>query len=65
MAKQEVKRLYRSKKNRVLGGVCGGIGEYFDVDPVLIRLAWILFSFMGGSGVLAYLIAWLVIPEKK
>jgi phage shock protein C len=56
------KRLFRSKKQRVIGGVCGGIGEYFGVDPVIIRLAWILFCLAGGAGVLFYIIAWIVIP---
>ncbi len=57
------KRFYRSRKNRQLAGVCGGIGEYFDVDPVLVRLLWIFFTLAGGGGLLAYLIAWLVVPE--
>ncbi len=65
MAKKKAKRLYRSKKNRVIAGVCGGIGEYLDVDPVIIRLIWISTIFLRGAGILAYLIAWLVIPEKK
>tara|TARA_Y100000310_G_scaffold123899_1_gene122654 strand:- start:2416 stop:2850 length:435 start_codon:yes stop_codon:yes gene_type:complete len=63
--KKGTKRLYRSKSNRVLGGVCGGIGEYFGIDPTLIRLAWVLFTFVGGSGVLAYIICWIIIPEEK
>ena len=50
------KKLYRSGENKVLGGVCGGMGEYFDIDPVLIRLAWIIAIFVFGTGVLAYLI---------
>lgn len=58
-----MKRLYRSRTNKVIAGVCGGIGEYFDVDPVLIRLIWIMFVFIGLSGVLAYIIAWIVIPK--
>lgn len=58
------KRLYKSK-NRMLAGVCGGIAEYFSVDPTLIRLAWIVFCALGGSGVLAYIIAALVIPEPE
>ncbi len=58
------KRLYRSKKDRMLGGVCGGIAEYFDVDPTLIRLAWVVFTFFGGSGVFAYIIAWIIVPER-
>lgn len=58
------KRLRRSNENKVIAGVCGGIAEYFDMDPTLIRLAWILFCALGGSGVLAYIIAALIIPEK-
>ncbi len=58
------KRLYRSRNEKMIAGVCGGIAEYFDVDPTLIRLAWILFSFAGGSGVLAYLVCALVIPQE-
>lgn len=58
------KRLHRSNENKVLAGVCGGIAEYFDMDPTLIRLAWILFCVLGGSGVLAYIIAAIIIPEK-
>lgn len=57
------KRLYRSKRNRMIAGVCGGIGEYFNVDPTFIRLLWVLFTFAYGSGVLAYIIAWIIIPE--
>ena len=60
----QTKRLYRSGKDRILGGVCGGIAEYLSTDPTLIRLAWVLFTFAGGSGVLAYLIAWLIIPRN-
>ena len=53
-------------KNKVIAGVCGGIGEYFNVDPVAIRLLWVLLTAFSGlfPGLLAYLIAWLVIPEK-
>ena len=58
------KKLYRSGENKVLGGVCGGMGEYFDIDPVLIRLAWIIAIFVFGTGVLAYLIAWIIIPKN-
>lgn len=50
----ENKRLYRSSTNYMICGVCGGIGEYFNIDPTLVRLAWVIFSFMGGSGILAY-----------
>ena len=58
------KRLYKSAVNRTFAGVCGGIGEYFNVDPTLIRLAWIIFCFAGGSGILAYIIAAVVIPSR-
>ena len=58
-------QLYRSRENRIIGGVAGGLADYFRMDVSLIRLLWILAVFFGGSGVLAYLIAWLVIPEEK
>ena len=60
----ENKKLYRSSTNYKLAGVCGGIGEYFNIDPTLIRLAWILFSVMGGAGLLAYIIAAIVMPKQ-
>lgn len=59
------KRLFRSKNNKVIAGVCGGIAEYFKIDPVIVRLIWVLMVFGYGFGVLAYLIAWLVIPLRK
>lgn len=58
------KRLYRNTSDKMLGGVCSGIGEYFSIDPTLIRLAWVVFSLAGGSGLLAYIIAAVIIPEK-
>lgn len=58
------KKLYRSSTNYKLAGVCGGIGEYFNIDPTLIRLAWIVFSVAGGAGLLAYIIAALVMPKQ-
>ncbi len=61
---EEPKRLYRSKENTVIGGVCGGLGDYLDVDPVIIRLVWALMVFMFGTGILAYIIAWIIIPEN-
>jgi len=57
-------KLYRSKSNRIIAGVCGGLGEYFKVDPTLIRLLWVLLSLSGGAGVVAYIIAWIIIPEE-
>ena len=59
----ESKRLYRSRNQRMICGVCGGIAEYFNIDPTIIRLAWVLFSLAGGSGILVFLIAAIIIPE--
>lgn len=58
------KRLYRSDENRMLAGVCGGIAEYFDLDPTLVRLGWVVFCAMGGCGLLAYIIAAIIIPRR-
>ncbi len=58
-----MKRLYRSTHDRMLCGVCGGIAEYFQLDPTLVRLGWALFSILGGSGVLAYIVAAIIIPN--
>ena len=63
MAKK-MKRLYRSKKDKVLGGVCGGIGEYFNIDPVIVRVLWAVFG-LTIVGILAYFLAWFIIPEKR
>lgn len=57
------KRLYRSRKDRKIAGVCGGIAEYFNVDSTLIRLLFLFFFFFGGGGLLVYIICWLVVPE--
>lgn len=57
------RKLYRSRTQRILGGVCSGIAEYFNVDPVLIRLGWLVFTLMGGAGILGYIIALIIIPE--
>lgn len=58
----ESKKLYRKSAGSVIGGVCAGLGDYFNVDKVLIRLIWTLAVIIGGVGLLAYLIAWVVIP---
>jgi len=57
-------KLYRSTKDRVIGGVCGGIAEYFDIDSTLVRLLAILIFFMGGTGIIAYIIGWIIIPQN-
>lgn len=61
----EVKRIYRSKDESVIAGICGGIAEYFAVDPVLIRLIWLALIFFGTMGVFLYILAWIIIPLKK
>jgi phage shock protein PspC (stress-responsive transcriptional regulator) len=63
----QAKRLYRSKKNKVFAGICGGVGEYFNLDPALIRLIWVLVVIFTGffPGVLAYIIAIFIVPEKN
>lgn len=57
----EPKKLYRSRKNAMLLGVCGGVAEYFNIDPTIIRLAWVLLG-CTGTGILAYFVAALIIP---
>lgn len=59
-----VKKLCRSTKNRMLAGVCGGIAEYFELDPTIIRVVFVLFSVFAGGGILAYIILWLIIPQE-
>ncbi|MFH0765151.1 MAG: PspC domain-containing protein [Calditrichota bacterium] len=57
------RKLYRSLDDRVIAGVCGGIGEYFGIDPVILRLVWVALTIVGGSGIILYLLAWLIIPR--
>lgn len=59
------KRLYRSRENTVICGVCGGIAEYLDIDPTLVRLIWVISAIYGGIGIIAYIICYIVIPENK
>jgi len=59
------KKLYRIRKNKVFGGVCTGLGEYFEVDPVLIRIAFVILGFIHLIGAFLYIILWIVIPEKE
>ena len=60
----EPKRLFRSRKDRILGGVCGGMGNYFNLDPVLVRVLWVVLLFAAGVGFLAYILAWIIVPEE-
>ena len=57
------KRLYKSNENKMVDGICGGIAEYFGIAPTLVRLAWVLFCAMGGSGFVAYIVAAIIIPR--
>ena len=58
------KKLYKSSTDKKIAGVCGGIAEYFGIDSTLVRLGWVLFCALGGSGLLAYIIAALVMPDR-
>lgn len=60
-----VKKLYKSKSNRMLGGVCGGISEYLDIDSTIIRLVFIVMAFFGGSGIIIYIAGLLIFPEEN
>lgn len=59
------KRLYRSESNKMLCGVCGGVAEYFNIDPTLVRLGWAVLTLAGGSGIIAYIIAAIIVPTKS
>lgn len=59
---QSVKRLYRSRDERWLAGICGGLGSYFGLDPTLIRALFVLFGLVVGGGLLLYIILWIIIP---
>lgn len=59
------KRLYKKEDGKKIAGVCGGIAEYLDIDPTLIRLGWALFSLAGGSGLIIYIVAAAVMPKES
>jgi len=58
------KRLYRSRADRKIAGVCGGLAAYMGTDPVIPRLVWVVFALAAGVGLLAYIVCWLVIPQE-
>ena len=59
------KKIFLSETNKKIGGVCGGIGDYFNIDPTLVRLIWIVITLMTmGTGIVAYIIAWVIIPQQ-
>lgn len=59
------KKLYRSMVDKKLCGVCGGLAEYFDIDPTLVRILWVIFTLMGGAGLLAYIICAVIMPQQN
>ena len=58
------KKLYKINRGKIIDGVCGGIAEYFGLDPTLVRLAWAVMTFMGGSGIALYIVCAIVIPRE-
>lgn len=56
------KRLQRSRTEKMIGGVCGGLAEYFNVDPTIVRILWVIISLLGGAGILLYIILWVIMP---
>jgi phage shock protein C len=58
------KKLYRSLTDKKLCGVCGGLGDYFEIDSTVVRLLWIIFTFCGGAGLLAYIVCALIVPKQ-
>ena len=58
------KRFYKSRENKMIAGVCGGIAEYFDIDPTLVRIGWGIFCALGGSGFIAYIVAAIIMPSR-
>ena len=64
MSGSTIRRLYRSRGDRKIAGVCGGLAAYLGIDPVVPRLIWVVFALAAGTGLLAYIICWLVIPQQ-
>ena len=60
---EEPRKLYRSQSQRMLAGVCGGLAEYFNVDATLIRVLFLVLAVFGGSGLLIYVVMWLIVPD--
>ena len=58
------KKLYRSRIDRMIGGVSAGLAKYFDIDPTIVRVLFVVSIFLGGGGILAYIILWIVVPEE-
>lgn len=60
-----MRRIFRSTTNKVIAGVCGGLGDHFNIDPVIIRIAWAVSVLIFGAGLLLYIICWILIPVQK
>ena len=63
---KEIRRLYRSQTESRVAGVCGGIGSFFNIDPVFVRLGWVAITLMTGfvPGIIAYIVAWIIVPQE-
>jgi len=59
------KRLQRSRTEKMIGGVCGGLAEYFNIDPTIVRILWVLITLLGGAGLLLYIILWVIMPLQS
>ena len=62
---EEPRKLYRSRSQRMLGGVCGGLAEYFSLDATLIRVLFLVLAVFGGSGLVIYVVMWLIVPDAS
>ncbi len=62
---EESRKLYRSRNRRMVAGVCGGLADYFDIDPTVIRLLFLILAVFGGSGLVVYLVMWIVVPDAS
>ncbi|MFH0917123.1 MAG: PspC domain-containing protein [bacterium] len=56
------KRLQRSRTEKMVGGVCGGLAQYFDVDPTIVRILWVIITLLGGAGIILYIVLWVIMP---
>jgi phage shock protein PspC (stress-responsive transcriptional regulator) len=56
------KRLHRSRTEKMVAGVCGGLAQYFNIDPTIVRLLWVVITIMGGAGILLYVVLWIIVP---
>lgn len=62
---QVVKKLHLSNTDKMIGGVCGGLGEYFGIDPSFVRIGFVVFTLAGGAGILVYLVMWAILPDGQ